>query len=705
MAEINHGDTLPGDKDDVDLRSEPGDGDWLRLVKTAFDNSTDYLDQGIRGEWEASMARFQSQHPAGSKYHTEPYRRRSKIFRPKTRSAERRTGAMVAKALFSNSDLIDCRGQNTGSPVQAASARVNKELLQYRLEHSIPWFVTALGARQDAFNYGVCVSLSTWKYEQQVTKDYTPLFNDDGTPMIDEEGRELGEEVESVEVTTDKPVIDLIPPENLRFDQNADWRDVVGTSPTLTVMMSMHAYEVVERGEKPNPVTGAPEWRDYDLRTILTAHMDEYASDAVRAARLGAGRKDPMDPNMYNEYTPVWVHLNIVRKDGVDYAFYTLGTRLILSEPVPAKQLLPLGRESLTVGFAIIETHKTYPTSGNTLAAPLQSEINDTANQRMDNVRLALNKRYVVRRGANVDLAALSRSVPGGGIMAKDPEKDVRVLDFPEITGSSYQEQDRLAQEQDELMGMFSGSSVQANRSLNETVGGMNLLQGDAMSVAEMELRTWIETWVEPVLRKLQKLEAMFETDEAILAVAGENSGVFQQYGQDVAIDTLLDQELIVSVNVGMGNTDPMQRVQRFQAVLMAAAQIPEIAQRMKGDEVGKEMFALGGYSEGERFFLSDEEFQQRQQQMAEAQQGQQQPDHALEIENIRSQDRRYDTDVRRETEMEKVAANANIKLKELYEKIGIERDKTKTTRDVTALKEGNKSRELRLKARTGSGI
>jgi hypothetical protein len=192
-----------------------------------------------------------------------------------------------------------------------------------------------------------------------------------------------------------------------------------------------------------------------------------------------------MDSNTGSEFDQVWVHLNIVRKKGKDYAFYTIGTMLMLSEPVPVNELLPLGRESITVGFAIIEAHRPYPIGGTKLAAPLQGEINDVTNQRMDNVKLALNKRFILKRGANIDQQALMRSVPGGGIMTGNPTEDVRVLDYPEVTGSSYQEQDRLNNELDDLTGNFSGSSVATNRKLTETVGGMQMLQGDAATVGE----------------------------------------------------------------------------------------------------------------------------------------------------------------------------------------------------------------------------
>lgn len=715
MGERNAGDRLPGDKVDAEIHagSTPEDAMWLKLARDGFNVSTDFLDDGIRTEWVAAQSRFQSVHPPGSKYSNPSYAKRSKIFRPKTRSAARRAEALAAKALFSNSDLISCKGQNTGSEIQAAAARVNKSLLQYRLEHTIPWFTLAMGARQDCFNHGICVSLQTWKYEEEEIVDLVPLTDPlTGEAVLDEEGRELGEEIKQKKVRYDEPTIMLVPPENLRIDPNSEWNAPVKTSPALTIMLPMFVGDIQARMKEANPVTGSPEWREYDLATILGSDEQQDTNESVRQARQGKNRRDPRDETQYNAYSTVWVHLNIIRKDNIDYAFYTLSNRLMLTDPVPIEEILPLGRESITVGFSIVEAHKIYPSGGNSISAPIQSEINDIANQRMDNVKLALNKRFVLRRGANVDQAALMRSVPGGGITADDVDKDVRVLDYNDVTGSSYQEQDRLSQEQDELVGTFSGSSVQANRSLNETVGGMNMLKGDAASVAEYELRTWLETWVEPVLRKLQKLEAMFETDQAVMEIAGENSEVFQRYGRDVAIDQLIDQELSISVNVGMGNTDPDQKLQRFNGLLMAVAQVPELGAKMKGQEIGKEMFSMGGFDNGERFFMSDEEYEKQQ----AAQGGGEAPDNSLQIaqiradadlqmEKMRSDDRRYAVELQADTRMQEKAAEMQIKLKDLYETIGVKKADLQTKRQVVALQEGNKAAEQRLKREMGSGI
>jgi hypothetical protein len=700
---------LPGDKEDMpDIAS--GDRKWLKLVRDSYRLSTDFLDDGIRSEWENALHRFHSEHPPGSKYSSQSYRNRSKIFRPKTRSAARRAEAKAAIALFSNTDLVDVRGQNRGDPVQADAARFRKALLQYRLEHSIPWFLTAMGARQDTYNYGVCCSLLNWEFEVQETREIVPVFDEMGMPVVDEDGVELGEEQVTTEIKHDRPVLDLVPPDNIRFNPNADWRNPIQDSPVVTIMIPMFVGDIVKRMKTPNPVTGQPDWRNYSVSEILASDDDSSLNETVRQARVGRNRKDPRDSDGHNEQGTVWVYLNIVRDEGEDYAFYSLGSHRLLSEPEPVEEVLPLGRDSITFGFSVLEAHRPYPSGGNRLAAPMQAEINDVTNQRMDNVKLALNKRYIIKRGTNVDTSALMRSVPGGGVMANDPEGDVRVLDFPDVTGSSYQEQDRLSQELDELTGNFSSSSVQANRALNETVGGMNMLQGDASEVAEYELRTFVETWVEPVLRKLDKLIAMFETDAVIKSVASENAEL-QMYGVNDDLDFMLDHEMVVSVNVGMGNTSPQQRMQKFNLSLSAAAAIPQVAARLNAEELGKEIFALGGFSDASRFFMSEEQFQQM---MAQQQQGPQ--DNSLQVAQVRA-----DATVRAaeiaagvrergdqldfDEAMAKIAAETNIKLEDLYAKMGIEQEKLQTQRDITAAKEGSRHREMNLRRDTGAGI
>ena len=199
---------------------------------------------------------------------------------------------------------------------------------------------------------------------------------------------------------------------------------------------------------------------------------------------------------------------------------------------------------------------------------------------------------------------ALFRSVPGGAVEMDDPDQDVRIVETRDVTGSAYQEQDRINMDFDELQGNFSASTVGGARNLNETVGGMTLLAGNTNMITEFVLRTFAETWVEPVLKQLLKLEQYYETDEHVTALAGESGGVEGEegsvdFGQDEVMDELLKQDVLLKVNVGMNATDPVGRVQKLLFGVGSIGQLPCLEDKLNVDEVAKEVFGLLGYKDG----------------------------------------------------------------------------------------------------------
>jgi len=59
-----------------------------------------------------------------------------------------------------------------------------------------------------------------------------------------------------------------------------------------------------------------------------------------------------------------------------------------------------------------------------------------------------------------------------GGVILTDELAGVKELKSSDVTRSSYEMQDRLNVDFDDIAGSFSTSSVASNRKLNETVGG-----------------------------------------------------------------------------------------------------------------------------------------------------------------------------------------------------------------------------------------
>jgi hypothetical protein len=356
---------------------------------------------------------------------------------------------------------------------------------------------------------------------------------------------------------------------------------------------------------------GQAAWIKAEDSVIASAANQQ--SDSIRLTRDG-NRGDRMNQvSEINDFTIVWVRRYVmVGDDGIDEIFYTLGDTHLLTNPAPLETEYFHGNRPYVMGCSVIEAHRPYPSGLPRLTKDQQNEANEIANQRIDNVKWALNKRYFAKRNKQVDIRSLTRNVPGSVTLMDDPEGDVKVVDTPDVTGSSYQEQDRINVDFDDMAGVFSGGSVASNRKLNETVGGMNLLTTNANQVGGYQLRTFVETFVEPALTQLAQLESFYETDEMVLLLAGKNAQLSKEFDLTAVTDHLLMQDVVINVSVGMGATNPQDKVQTLMLGLNSLKQVLDggVLERygLKVDEVISEILGVLGYKQGKRFFDSGEQ-------------------------------------------------------------------------------------------------
>lgn len=580
---------------------------WLQLARDAWTESEDYFDANVRDQINKNLAHFNNAHAQGSKYYSDQYKFRARGFRPKTRSSVRKNEAAMALSMFSTSDVVDIKPHDESNEAHVVSSEINKELLEYRLTNTIPWFLVSIGAYQDTQTVGICISHQTWDYKEIVHLD--PILDPETNDyVLTEEGEPAVEE--RVEVVKDTPVVEIRPVENVRFSVAADWTDPINTSPYLIDQISMTIDDVKARSRQTNK-TSIP-WMELTDEQLMAGVTTEY--DPVRRARE-SNREDSKDERYISAgFNTVWVHRNIMRYEGQDWVYYTLGIYYRLSDPVPLTQEYPWlrpGQRPYIMGFSNIETHKNYPEGTVGLTSTLQQEANDISNQRRDNVSLVLNRRYITRRGANIDFKSLMRNVPGGITQTDDPNTDIRIEAPPEVTRSSYEEQDRVNLDFDDLSGDFNAGSVQSNRKTNETVGGMELLSESSNVITEYQLRIFTETWTEKVIKQVVQLEQYFETDEAILQMVGNKLEMWQRYGVSQIDNRFLQGSMSVTVNVGFGATHPTQRINKLATGLSTVLNfVPEMQGRLDGEQVAKEILGVLGYKGADRFFppMSPEE-------------------------------------------------------------------------------------------------
>ena len=613
----------PPTAQDQSPEEEEDDG-WLARAQSAYRSSTSYMETNYRKMWEDSIRAFNNMHPTDSKYSQDAFAKRSRLFRPKTRTVIRKNEAAAASAYFSNMDTVSVKPQDATSKVEAASAAVMKELLQHRLTKTIPWFQILLGGLQDAQSVGAAIAHVHWVYkEESPVPKQTTYLREESQPLDEEYPKQNDIPVGAMtyendtlstpaktkpdldvpqqrkpKVLVDQPEIELIPIENFRFDPAANWLDPVNSSPYVIHLIPMYVVDVKSRMD-------SGEWKRFSDETLDKAV--NVSGDATRLAREPNKTDAYKSDNEVNDYNIIWVQRHIHRRGDGDWEFYCLGDIALLTQPEPLKERVLHGKRPYVIGIAILETHKAIPSSVGQLGKTLQDEANEVANQRMDNVKFVLNKKFFVKRGKEADIAGLVRNVPGGVVMLDDPEHDVKEMNWTDVTASAFEEQNRINMDMDELMGNFNPSQIMSQAAIDTPARNMALLQHSNGILVEYLLRTFTVTFVEPVLRQLVLLEQCYETDSTILALAGKNANMVQLYGVDQVTDDLLEKELTLTVNVGMGATDPMQKLQKFLASMQAFINMMKTPiPGLNMQEVGKEIFGHLGYSDGSRFFTTD---------------------------------------------------------------------------------------------------
>jgi hypothetical protein len=402
----------------------------------------------------------------------------------------------------------------------------------------------------------------------------------------------------------DKPVVDLISPENIRFEPGCDWRDPVGSSPYIIELMPMYIGDVLTKME-------SGEWHSVSESALRAAsdRDDDQTRRSRESGRVPGKDKDSWKPK---DYDICWVRANIIKWNGQDWHYYTLAASgEILTDPVPLRDVYLHGERPYVIGFTMMETHKTYPSGKLEMVRDLQRAANDIWNMRYDNLKLNLNPRQFIRTGVATEISDVRSFAPGKVVVVNTkPSEDMRnAIQWdrppPMDEAAAYQEQDRINLDTDQLTGAFTNSSVQASQLQQQSATGMHLMSGEASGLNEYELRCFAETFVEKLVRLLMKLEQAYEVDPVILAIAGKNSQIYQKYGINEITDALIEGELTTKVNVGVGASNPQMRLKNFIAGADILGKIfgPAAATGANFPEVAKEVFGMLGYSDGSRFF------------------------------------------------------------------------------------------------------
>jgi len=325
----------------------------------------------------------------------------------------------------------------------------------------------------------------------------------------------------------------------------------------------------------------------------------------------------------------------------------------------------------------------------------MQQEANDQANLRLDYMKNGVAPPAKVVRGQKIDLTQVNSRGPNRVVMVNKKE-DVEYWQPPPMPQEAFVENNYLMSDFDSLAGVFDAGSVTTNRMMNETVGGMKMLANSINPGAAFDLQLFVETWCEPVMWQVLKLEEMFEDDEMILMIAGNKANLVERFGISDITDEMLTRESTLTIKVGVGaNNSPQERMGQFaqawqiaQAALAPFVEAKVIAPpKPKVKEIISTVFGAAGFKDGgERFFdgLTDEQPPMPPPEAA--------PQDPAAMAKVQVDQQRLQADV------EKMKAELALKEKELQQKSLEAEAKLMIEREKVQLEHQLKLAELELK-------
>lgn len=665
--------------DDPSNPVQEGDDAWLSLARQAKTANESY-QAGPKLRWAQAYRAYNNQHFADSKYLSDRWRGRSKLHRPKTRNSVHKADARAASALFGSEDIVQTTATQPGDPKNQASADILREILNYRLSRTsgkagLPWFQIAVGAHNDARMTAICVSKQYWERREVFTGQYEPIMAPpqpmidatSGQPVMDpmsgqpvmgqpqqemeinpETGEQVGKVKRIMKVVKDRPMVRLYPVEFVWRDPAADWLDQAQNSSYIGLLHPMSIGDAHAMMNTDGNSKSAVQWRKLTKEQLQ--HCRQPTEVTGTAAAREPGTTDRRDIRTgEQDFNTCWLIEWFVRRDGLEWHFWTGACMYMASEPVLVEEAYPFngGERPIVIGVSTIEPHKIDPTSPVQAALPLQQEMNDLVNLRMDGVKENVRPLTVIKAGAGIDVNTIQNRSGDTAVYAKNPKEDVHFDRPAAIGGEAYEEMAHLNADFDDTTGEFNGASVAMNRQIGETVGGMKLLNTSANITGDFDLTVWIATWTEPVLRQLMRVIQYYEDDQTVLTIGYHNAKLFTKYNIDQITNDLLDREILVKVDCGIGTSNPEVALERFAKAGVIVGQIigQEAQARVKQDAVINEVFGKAGFKgAAERFFHEGDQTDPRITQLKELLQQQAQElqskeaDRAVKLEDRRLQ-------------------------------------------------------------------
>ena len=447
------------DNDVIDIKLTKKEQDALTLVMDRFHDYSDYRLKNYDELWSDSWKQYRSRLA-----YEKNYEYQARLFIPYSFTAVETAIPRIIEAFFAQ------------DPVMAVKPTIeddveDAELMQIYLNHQLrlmDYAETFLFQDKDVLVSGTTFAKVDWKkdirkqkklkleeyhelYEEVPEMDemvgmptgkmikqpigeakkrpvysdgYDKKGNPKGTPVLEEYG---------VEIYND-PYVYYVDPYKLFIDPNANPIDPIGTAEavifvtetTIDELEALQTQGVYKNISKVKQVKGTT---DFDYGDERYTNVDIKSPKTVEDKH---SNKVLLYEYWEDNRIITVAEETVVIRDSVNPYWHC-------KKPFVMARICPVPNEIYGIGLMEMVTC-------------LQNELNDVRNARMDNVKLALNRMWIVARDADVDLEKLI-SEPGGVILSNYADGIVP-LPQNDVTQSSFAEASAIADDIDRTLGV-----------------------------------------------------------------------------------------------------------------------------------------------------------------------------------------------------------------------------------------------------------
>lgn len=463
----------------------------------------------------------------------------------------------ILGSIFDSSPFISYKPVTADDEAKAVKMTA---LVEYQMKQKMKASSVFYNVFKTSLILGTAITKQTWRYEEKtvIKREFadTTVQLDDGTPH----NVQKVQPVERTVVTYDAPYIESVEVDKFFFDPA--YYDIP-ESPFVCHEYSIELYRLQE-GEQNK----------------LYRNVKKLSSqDKQEESKIGTSRGDMKDAVKIWEY---WTD---------DWKVMVANESVVIQcirnpychRRKPFTKWAPVPMPNEFYGKSMIET-----------LVDLQEELNTLRNQRIDNVSMAINRMFKLRRGAEIDTAQLV-SRPNGFIEV-DELDDITELDMKDVTQSAYADEEIVKADMDVTSGVHSYDRGQpADRRDTATVA--SLLTSASSERFKLQVMMMEEDPMTDMGSQICELNKQFLTDEIFIKVTRDG-----QEQEDTVVFEDIDAEFdVVAVGTAI---EPTVNKEVRQSQLI---QLMNVASNVEGvDRVAlmKRIFKEFGFKEVDDMFL-----------------------------------------------------------------------------------------------------